>query len=130
MPTNKPELRRAARLRRKSRDPEKYFAGRKEQKRRARDRKRGGPPRQPSLYDSAGWNPEMIAQTTVEQGNRCAICRLPKKLCTDHKHVRPPQPRALLCSSCNSLIGFAKDSPEVCRAAADYLEAWSQTETA
>jgi Recombination endonuclease VII len=121
-----PERARAARLRRKARDPEKYFATRKEQKRRARDRKRGGPPKPKSPYDKSGWTPAMKEATSAEQGHRCAICREPKKrLCGDHRHSKPPEPRGMLCNGCNSLLGFAKESPEICRAAAEYLEAWA-----
>jgi hypothetical protein len=28
----------------------------------------------------------------------------------------------LLCSSCNRMLGIAKDDPEILRSAADYLE--------
>jgi hypothetical protein len=73
-----------------------------------------------------GWTPEMLVQTLREQGGRCAICRLPMNPpCADHKHVTPPEPRALLCINCNTMIGQAQENPETCRAAADYLEAWS-----
>ena len=124
-----PEQRRAAKLRRKAKDPENYFTKRKEQKRRSRVRKRGGPPRAPSLYDRLGWSQEMFDATLAEQGNACALCRKPFTAeappVRDHKHGRPPEPRGLLHSHCNSLIGFAKDDPEICRAAAEYLEAWT-----
>jgi hypothetical protein len=82
-----------------------------------------------------GWTPAMKEATSAEQGNRCMICRQtpkPKKpqggvggLCADHAHTIPPQPRALLCHSCNAGLGLFKDSPELCRAAAEYLEAWA-----
>jgi Recombination endonuclease VII len=45
-------------------------------------------------------------------------------LVPDHKHSQPPEPRALLCHNCNAGLGQFKDSPEICRAAAEYLEAW------
>lgn len=82
-----------------------------------------------------GWTQQMVETTSAEQGNRCAICRKPSDhkghqmhaggLVADHKHSKPPEPRAMLCSNCNSLIGFAKDNPEICRAAAEYLESWA-----
>lgn len=82
-----------------------------------------------------GWTQQMVEQTSAEQGNRCMICRKTSThkghqmhaggLVADHAHTKPPQPRALLCSGCNSLIGFAKDSPDLCRAAAQYLEDWA-----
>lgn len=83
----------------------------------------------------AGWTQQMVDTTAFEQGDRCAICRqvpqIPKNtighpgLCADHKHSKPPEPRGLLCNGCNALIGFAKENPETCRAAAEYLEAWA-----
>jgi hypothetical protein len=45
--TKDPQKRREARLRRKARDPEKYFATRREQKRRARGRKALANPKPP-----------------------------------------------------------------------------------
>jgi hypothetical protein len=82
-----------------------------------------------------GWTPEMVERTSLEQGGRCMICRQTPKtlgpqggtggLVPDHRHAEPPEPRALLCHKCNSLIGFAKDDPAICRAAAEYLEAWT-----
>jgi hypothetical protein len=76
-----------------------------------------------------GWTQQMYETTLFEQGNVCALCRLPftknNRPCADHRHSKPPEPRGLLHSHCNSLIGFAKDNPETCRAAAEYLEAWA-----
>ena len=241
MPTKDPEKRRAARLRRKARDPEKYFAVRRAQKLRARERKallnpkvpkthcanghpedrnaRGvcraclratkkrrrdalraakppAPPRDPALTSAQkraadpegyrakerareserlghtvlpltdylksiakipipkvkkvpltpeekaakallskrrsvllrkGWTPEMYDTTFAEQGGRCMVCRKPSDrgpLCADHAHTEPPEPRALLCHHCNTALGLLRDSPGLCRAAAEYLEAW------
>ena len=73
-----------------------------------------------------GWTVGMLEQTLVEQGNRCAICRLPfDRPCADHKHSTPPEPRGVLCNGCNTAIGLLKESPETCRAAAEYLEDWA-----
>ena len=61
----------------------------------------------------------------LEQKNLCFICgRGPdvgKALCIDHDHTRN-KVRKLLCSQCNSGLGFYQDSPELLRKAADYLE--------
>jgi hypothetical protein len=82
-----------------------------------------------------GWTPESFAAAKHVQSNRCAICgETPSKphgqsdeqLVPDHKHGKSPMARGLLCSWCNSLIGFAKDSPERCEAAAAYLRKFSQ----
>jgi hypothetical protein len=76
-----------------------------------------------------GWTLEMLSTTLREQGNACALCR---KAFTsdnppyaDHKHSAPPEPRGLLHSTCNSGLGMFQDSPDICRSAAEYLEAWT-----
>lgn len=78
------------------------------------------------LRRANGWTHGMYETTLKEQGNLCAICRLPfDRPCADHKHTTPPEPRGILCNGCNTAIGLLKESPEICRAAADYLEAWA-----
>lgn len=59
----------------------------------------------------------------AQQDSRCAICysgfgQTPH---VDHDH-QTGAIRGLLCSKCNTMLGMAKDSPDVLRAAADYLE--------
>jgi hypothetical protein len=63
-----------------------------------------------------------------EQEWRCAICRTDQagptvshSLCVDHDHATG-HIRGLLCHDCNVAIGRLKDNPELCRAAATYLE--------
>jgi hypothetical protein len=84
----------------------------------------------------AGWTPETFAAAKEAQGNRCAICNeVPVKmqseateaLVPDHKHGKPPEPRALLCPGCNAALGLLKDSPERCEAAAAYLRKFLRT---
>lgn len=59
------------------------------------------------------------------QNGACAIClELPKAdacLCVDHDHDNG-KVRGLLCHSCNKGIGFFRDNPERCVAAARYLK--------
>lgn len=64
------------------------------------------------------------------QGGVCAICRQPeramrggvsKNLAVDHDHITN-KVRALLCSNCNPMIGYAGDDPVTLRAAAAYIE--------
>ena len=83
--------------------------------------------------DLAGWTVASFTIAKQSQSGRCAICgEVPEPkpgwsegLVPDHKHVVSPVPRGLLCPMCNSLIGFAKDSPERCEAAAAYLRKFS-----
>jgi hypothetical protein len=57
------------------------------------------------------------------QGGACAICkRTGVTLCVDHCHLTG-EVRGLLCSQCNSAIGFCSDDPAVLQAAAAYLQA-------
>lgn len=65
-----------------------------------------------------------------EQGGLCAICEQPETravggtplaLSVDHCHISG-KVRGLLCSSCNTSLGFMKDNPSTLRKAASYLE--------
>lgn len=62
------------------------------------------------------------------QGGGCAICGATrgnsrrKRLAVDHDHTTG-RVRGLLCYQCNSLVGNAKDDPEVLSAAIVYLVA-------
>lgn len=64
-----------------------------------------------------------------EQDGLCAICGLPERkvvygrtcrLSIDHDHTTG-EVRALLCSSCNGLLGFAGDDVELLEKAIHYL---------
>lgn len=62
------------------------------------------------------------------QGGVCAICasaqprgRWNTHFAVDHDH-KSGRVRGLLCGTCNTALGMAKDNPELLRAAADYLE--------
>lgn len=65
------------------------------------------------------------------QGGKCAICRGDNKyqreqrFSVDHDH-ETGKIRGLLCNHCNVMIGWAKESPEVLEAAADYLRLYSE----
>jgi len=57
------------------------------------------------------------------QQNRCKICNTEqegRRLYLDHDHSTKAI-RSLLCHKCNSILGFAKDSPELLEDAAAYL---------
>lgn len=62
------------------------------------------------------------------QGGKCKICKRPPKLggmplVVDHQHTGKKRVRGLLDWLCNHrLLGRGLESPELHRAAADYLE--------
>jgi hypothetical protein len=83
-----------------------------------------------ALKDSFNLSLEQFAEMNAAQDGKCAICHQPetemrdgkvKTLAVDHCHS-PWKIRALLCHACNKAIGLLRDSPEICRSAADYLE--------
>ena len=61
------------------------------------------------------------------QTNLCAICEEPfkdgKDTHQDHNHDTALL-RGILCSKCNPALGGFRDSPELLRKAADYIEEW------
>ena len=79
-----------------------------------------------------GITPEQYEQVKDLQGGRCAICQAAtgaaKALAVDHDHRHCPSGsgcpeciRGLLCSTCNKMLGFARDNPAVFRRASEYL---------
>jgi len=71
---------------------------------------------------------EVMLQT---QNGVCAICKNPeiavnkrnkiRNLSIDHNHTSK-KIRGLLCHLCNRALGLLKDSPDICKRAAQYLE--------
>ena len=101
-------------------------------------------PGNPSAGQKSTYNRERhllrkYAITSVEydrllkaQGGVCAICKLPPEIAhkgntrscllgVDHCHTTG-RVRSLLCVRCNNMIGSAKESPDLLRAAIAYLE--------
>ena len=73
-----------------------------------------------------GLSYEEFKALSAQQNNCCAICGQPEprtgfELAIDHCH-KTNKRRKLLCSVCNSGLGFFKDNPILLRKAADYLE--------
>lgn len=65
-----------------------------------------------------------------KQKYRCGICKLKwnkgdKRFCLDHCH-KTGKIRGLLCTSCNSMIGFAKDRIKVLKGAIKYLRIYKK----
>lgn len=61
-------------------------------------------------------------QMLICQGGKCAICKEQSdRLFVDHDHATR-NVRGLLCHGCNIILGNAKDSPDILRAALAYLD--------
>ena len=79
-----------------------------------------------------GVTEEQLMETLHKQGNACAICKEPlpdllvyenrrRGYAIDHNHDSG-EFRGVLCTSCNALLGMAKDNKDILLAAIDYLE--------
>jgi Recombination endonuclease VII len=116
--TNNPERLKELRAAQYAANPEKYRAI-------SRERTRA------STRLKAGWLGEEIERAWAAQGGECAICARPMiregqlshSMTTDHDHTSG-KARGLACSSCNKMIGFARDNPNILRAGAVYLESF------
>ena len=69
-------------------------------------------------------DPKSYKELFIKQDNKCAICGCEfsntVKGFVDHDHVSG-RVRGLLCSKCNSLLGFAKDNIDILNKAIKYL---------
>lgn len=86
--------------------------------------------RRNKLKQHYGVSVEMYNQKVKEQGGLCAICKKPQdirfnsdNLSVDHDHEHG-RLRELLCTSCNCMIGYAGDNPDLLLEAAQYLKKW------
>ena len=81
------------------------------------------------LMKKFGLTMAAYSEMLAAQGGVCAICAGAqshgKSMAVDHDHETGAV-RALLCDNCNRGIGLFRDSPELCRAVADYLEKHSR----
>lgn len=85
--------------------------------------KKGRPhPNLQAVLDKYGITREFLDTLLNNQLGRCAICMNPSiKLLVDHNHANG-NVRGLLCSHCNSVLGFARDNATVLKNAISYLE--------
>lgn len=76
-----------------------------------------------------GLTPEAFDELLAAQGGRCRTCRTDtpgvKGWCIDHCHSSG-RVRALLCTRCNTALGYTDENPAVLRALADFAEEWQQ----
>lgn len=68
-----------------------------------------------------GLEPEQYEAMRLNQKDICAICKTKSIEAIDHCH-KQEQVRGLLCRTCNLMLGYAKDNPEILRLGAEYLE--------
>lgn len=89
-------------------------------------RARTGHDRKQNLRSLYGLSVDDYRLLLTAQNEVCAICKEPprgkrKFLSVDHDH-ETGQVRGLLCTTCNVGMGALRDSPELLRTAAAYLE--------
>jgi hypothetical protein len=72
---------------------------------------------------------EQYEQMLADQNDRCAICfnEFDREPHIDHCHSSE-KVRALLCFSCNAMLGSAKDNVDTLKKAIAYLESFSETD--
>ncbi len=87
------------------------------------------------LKSKYGITPEDYDQMLVKQHGCCGICgvdapsRGNKYFAVDHCH-KTGRVRGLLCNECNRGMGLLRDSSDLCRKAAEYLETQSERSAA
>ena len=74
-----------------------------------------------------GLTESQYTEMKERQNGACAICGIisQKPLHIDHNHTTG-KVRALLCTQCNSMLGYARDSVEMLRKGVEYLESYSE----
>ena len=81
------------------------------------------------MFDRKKWMKEYnFEEVRLAQDNKCAICNIelnPKShnidsIHIDHNHTTTKF-RGLLCSSCNIMLGYAKDNATILQKAIKYL---------
>lgn len=101
-----------------AKNPEKYRKAAREYYRNNRERELAR-----IRKNKYGITREEFDKIMKKQNNKCPICHedVGKNLSVDHDHETGTI-RGIICSNCNLAIGNAKNSPELLRALAEYLE--------
>lgn len=68
-----------------------------------------------------GLSEELAEQLITDRSGICPICQTPALLVVDHCHATQ-KVRDLICSFCNSLLGYSKENKNTLLAAIQYLE--------
>ncbi len=75
-----------------------------------------------ALHRNYGLSREEYIELLAKQNGRCPICeRKLTKIQVDHDH-ETGEIRALLCPRCNTLLGLARDTPDLLERAAKFLK--------
>ena len=94
-------------------------------------REKDGNGRRKNLKDRYGITVEQYEEMLAAQGGKCALCGgmmdEGRRLAVDHDH-ETGEVRGILHVRCNTAIALFKDSPEICRKAAEYLEKFVRAE--
>lgn len=76
------------------------------------------------LQANFGLTVEQFEQLCEKGGSPCQICKRPerqkRRISLDHDHATG-RLRGILCSKCNTLLGYADDDPSLLESAASYL---------
>jgi len=69
-----------------------------------------------------GLTTESYLKMIKKQRGKCYICsETPDRICLDHNH-KTGKLRKILCSKCNSALGFVKENPIILKKMISYLE--------
>lgn len=119
-----PENHRRSAKKRREKNPEKARQACRKWRKNNRKASRGSA-REQRLKRYYGISLEQYRAMLTSQKGVCSICGGVNpngyRLCIDHCHATG-KIRGLLCSLCNTALGYLKDSPLLFRKAADYLE--------
>lgn len=88
--------------------------------------KRAASHRRHWLKKRYGLSESEFAEMVATQAGGCAICGSTEKLGVDHNH-QSGAIRGILCTSCNSALGFLVDQPDLFEIALAYLERGEST---
>lgn len=104
----------------RTRDPEKYRLQANAHMRRRSPEKR----RNQKLRETYGITLADYNNMFVNQDGKCAICFSANvRLVVDHNH-KTGTIRNLLCSACNSCVGFCREDVSILNKTAEYIERW------
>lgn len=83
------------------------------------------------VYKDGHCRESYFNEAWVEQEGECAICHrhetnLKRSLCIDHDHTTGLA-RGLLCSMCNSALGYLRDDEDCLLEAIRYLRKWKSS---